>query len=88
MGCSADGESHRRIAGRLGLKQPTLSRWVARARISHAVVRPVAIIPSGRPAGAPVAGPTPRELRLVTPRGFVVEGLDLERLASLLQVLG
>ena len=27
-------------------------------------------------------------LRLVTPRGFVVEGLEAELLASLLQVLG
>jgi hypothetical protein len=88
LACSADGESHARIAARVGLKQRTLSRWIARWRASDAGVHRVAIVPSGRPAGAPVAGPAPRELRLVTPRGFVVEGLDLERLVSLLQVLG
>ena len=86
--CIEHGESHRGIARRLGLAQPTLSRWIRDGAGYHGDFHAVAIVPSGRPAGAPVAGPAPRELRLVTPRGFVVEGLDIERLASLLQVLG
>jgi transposase len=87
VACSADGESHTRIAGRVGLKQRTLSRWLARWRASDAGVHRVAIVPAGRPGGQANADMA-SELRLVTPHGFVVEGLDLERLASLLSVLG
>jgi transposase-like protein len=86
--CSADGESHTRTAARLGIKQRTLSRWIARWRHSHPVVRQVAIVPAERRTNRRPAVPASSELRLRTPRGFVVEGLDAELLASLLQVLG
>jgi hypothetical protein len=84
VACAADGESHRRIAERLGLVQPTLSRWIRETGGRAAGFRSVAIVPSGRRQGGPPAA----SLRLLTPRGFVVEGLDPELLASLLQVLG
>jgi transposase-like protein len=84
VACAGDGESHRRIAERVGLIQPTLSRWIREATSSGPSFRPVAIVPSERGA----ATPAPSTLRLVTPRGFIVEGLDPELLASLLQVLG
>lgn len=82
--CVDQGESHTRIAKRLGVAQPTLSRWIREAVAGDAGFRSVAIVPSG---GAP-ATPLPSPLRLRTPRGFVVEGLDPELLVSLVQVLG
>ncbi len=86
VACSADGESHRRIAARLGVTQRTLSRWIGTWRRAAAGVRQVAIVPSA--GGRTTPEPARTGLRLVTPRGFVVEGLDAERLALLLQVLG
>jgi transposase-like protein len=84
--CSADGESHQRIADRIGVTQRTLSRWIRRAGQAGAGVRPVAIVPSTRGQATRPAARTP--LRLLTPHGFAVEGLDPELLVSLLQVLG
>ncbi len=82
--CRQDGESHVRVARRLGVAQPTLSRWVREAHGSPADFREMAIVPSqGRSVPAEVA-----PLRLVTPRGFVVEGLAPELLAYLLRVIG
>lgn len=86
VACSADGESHQRIADRLGVTQRTLSRWIRRWRQAGAGVRPVAIVASTHDRATPPAARTP--LRLVSPRGFAVEGLDPELLVSLLQVLG
>jgi hypothetical protein len=80
---SAEGESHRRIAGRLGLEQATVSRWIRESAGSNDF-RPVAIVPA-EPREQISAVPS---LRLTTPRGLVVEGLDLEHLAALLRVLG
>jgi len=82
--CVEEGESHTRIAKRLGIAQPTLSRWIREGATGDAGFRAVAIIPSA----GPLATPLPPSLRLRTPRGFVVEGLDAELLVSLLQVLG
>ena len=84
--CSADGESHRRIADRLGMRQRTLSRWIRTWRQAGAGVRAVAIVPA-EPRHT-VAPASRGSVRLVTPHGFVVEGLDPEVLVSLLQVLG
>ena len=84
VACVADSESHGRIAARLGLTQSTLSRWIREAGESDPSFRSVAIVPSEQKA----ARPLPSTVRLLTPRGFVVEGLDADLLASLLQVLG
>jgi hypothetical protein len=46
----------------------------------------VAIVPAVHDRSTPPAALPP--LRLLTPRGFVVEGLDQELLVSLLRVLG
>ena len=86
VACIADGESHRCVAERLGMRQRTLSRWIRKARRAGAGVRAVAIVPAEhRHAVAPESR---RPVRLLTPHGFVVEGLDPEMLVSLLQVLG
>jgi len=82
--CLGNGESHGSIATRLGIAEPTLSHWIREASENEAGFRPVAIIPEERPVAEPPTTP----LRLITPRGFVVEGLGAELLASLLQVLG
>jgi transposase-like protein len=84
--CSADGESHRRIAERLGMTQRTLSRWIRRWRQTGAGLRAVAIVPAEHRHTVPPASRGP--VRLLTPQGFVVEGLDPDLLVSLLQVLG
>lgn len=86
VACSADGESHRRIADRLGMTQRTLSRWIRKARQVGAGVRAVAIVPAEHRQAVPPASYAP--LRLVSPHGYVIEGLDPEMLVSLLQVLG
>lgn len=86
-GCRGDDESQRRIAARLGLVQATLSRWIREAG-HDAGFRSVAIIPSERKEAWRAAGAPAAPLRLLTPRGFIVEGLDAQLLASLLRVLG
>jgi transposase-like protein len=86
VACSADGESHGRVAERLGVGQGTLSRWIRRRRQAKGSVRPVAIVPAqGRHAAPPVAR---APLRLVSPHGYVIEGLEPELPVSILQVLG
>ena len=82
--CREDGQSHSGLAKRLGLAQPTLSRWVREAQRSPAGFREMAIVPSQRRSAPAVV----EAVRLVTPRGFVVEGLAPELLAYLLQVIG
>ncbi len=86
VACSADGESHRRIADRLGMRQRTLSRWIRTWRQAGAGVRQVAIVPAEHRRVAPPAPQAP--LRLVSPHGYVIEGLDPDLLVSFLQVLG
>lgn len=53
--CSADGESNRRIAERLGMTQRTLSRWIRKARQAGAGVRQLAIVPAEHRRAAPPA---------------------------------
>lgn len=84
ISCSAEGEAHRRIALRLGLDQATLSRWIREAPGNGSAFRQVAIVPAGHDEHGRLAF----GVRLLTPRGFVVEGLELEHLAALLRVLG
>ena len=85
VACRADGESHQRVAERLGLIQPTVSRWIRKARAVAPGLRHVAIVPS---RGHRTAATTPPPLRLVSPHGFIVEGLEPELLAYLLRILG
>ncbi len=85
LACRADGESHQMVAERLGILQTTLSRWIRKARASAPGLRQVAIVPVRR---SRMSVPSAAPLRLVSPHGFVVEGMDPELLAYLLRVLG
>ncbi|MFI5166645.1 MAG: helix-turn-helix domain-containing protein [Thermoanaerobaculales bacterium] len=86
VACSANGESHSQTASRLGLTQSTVSRWIREAPGAGSAVREVAIVPAVHESATPPRSPAP--VRLVTPHGFIVEGLDSELLVSLLRVLG
>lgn len=82
--CRGDGESDHRIAKRVGIVQSTLSRWMRLAERRESGFRQVAIVPREE---VPTAITT-ESLRLITPRGFIVEGLAPEQLAFLLRVIG
>ncbi len=83
LACRADGESRQRVSERLGIIQTTLSRWIRQARASAPGLRQVAIVPTSRSRVTPAP-----PLRVVSPNGFVVEGLDPELVAYLLRALG
>ena len=83
--CRERGESLGDIARRLGLVESTLARWLrSDRRALTAGFRSVLIGPATDEGGAAPAG----ALRLVTPRGYTVEGLDAPTLAFLLRVVG
>jgi hypothetical protein len=84
--CRERGEPYLDIAVRLGVVESTLSRWMRAERAQEEPgFRPVSIVPaSERPSET---RENPSGLRLITPQGFTVEGLDIESLAYLLQVL-
>ena len=83
--CRERGEPLGEIARRLGLVESTLARWLRAERRSLAAgFRSVSIVPATDEGGAAPAG----ALRLVTPRGYTVEGLDAPTLAFLLRVVG
>jgi transposase-like protein len=87
--CLVAGEPVVDIAGRLGMVESTLYRWLRRAAaegrpgLSQVAIVPVADGPIGEVVGGRAAA-----LRLTTPRGYVVEGLDIETVATLLRELG
>jgi hypothetical protein len=80
------GESHGRIASRLGLTQSTLSRWIRETDGAGSGFQEVAIVPATHDRTTPPPPSLP--LRLLTPHGLIVEGLDPELLVSFLWVLG
>jgi hypothetical protein len=83
--CREQGEPLGDIAGRLGLVESTLARWLRTDRKALAAgFRSVSIVP----AVDEDEGPPPGAFRLVTPRGYTVEGLDAPTLAFLLRVVG
>lgn len=83
--CRERGEPVRDIARRLGLTESTLARWLrAERKATASAFRSVAIVPSDDTPGEVTDGP----LRLLTPRGYCVEGLDPQTLAFLLRVIG
>lgn len=87
--CRERGEPVGDIAARLGLVESTLARWLRRERArSRPAFRPVAIVPRVEGYLPEELGTASSGLRLITPRGYTVEGLDLEDLARLLQVVG
>lgn len=87
--CRERGEPLGDIAARLGLVESTLARWLRQERSrSTAAFRPVAIVPRVEGYQAEELGGRSADLRLVTPRGYTVEGLDVEAVAALLRVVG
>lgn len=83
--CRERGEPLGDIARCLGLVESTLARWLrSDRRALTAGFRSVSIVPAVDEGGAAPAG----ALRLVTPRGYTVEGLDAPTLAFLLRVVG
>ena len=84
--CRERGKPVRDIAARLGLVESTLARWLrADSAALPAGFRSIAIVPSSDHDEPAEAGGA---LRLVTPRGYCVEGLDAQTLAYLLRVVG
>ena len=86
--CRESGEPLGDIAARLGLVESTLARWLRRERALSPTLRPVAIVARGEGCQLGQLGSGSVGLRLVTPRGYLVEGLELHDLARLLQVVG
>jgi hypothetical protein len=85
--CCERGESIEGISRHLGVGNSTLARWLrAEQKEARAGFRSVAIVASegcdhveGRDGGV---------LRLTTPGGYTVDGLDAQTLAFLLRVVG
>lgn len=77
------------VAGELGMVESTLYRWL-RVKRPDAVVgfRSVAIVPSCGTAGTESDEDPRRVIRLITPQGYVVEGLDAGAVMALLRELG
>lgn len=87
--CRDRGEPYGDIAARLGLVESTLARWLRQDRAAAVPgFRSVAIVAAGDAARAGDASCEQPTLRLVTPRGYAVEGLDLTGITYLLRVLG
>jgi transposase-like protein len=84
--CRERGEPYLDIAVRLGLVESTLTRWMRTERVQEEPgFRPVSIVPACEHQVE--VRETSGGLRLITPQGFTVEGLDVNSLAHLLQVL-
>jgi hypothetical protein len=84
--CRNRGEPYFDISVRLGLVESTLTRWLRTERTQEEPgFRSVSIVPAREHGGQ--ARQTGPELRLITPQGFTVEGLDVESLTYLLQAL-
>jgi hypothetical protein len=84
--CRERGEPLLDISNRLGLVESTLARWLRADRKELAAgFRSVSIVASeDHRQPETVGGP----LRLTTPAGYSVDGLDAQTLAYLLRVIG
>jgi transposase-like protein len=69
-----------RVAADLGVSALSLQRWIEKGEPAR--FRPIEVEPEV------VASARARDLVLITPSGYRVEGLETETLSSLLRVLG
>lgn len=84
--CRDRGEPYFDIAVRLGLVESTLTRWFRTEKAKEQPgFRSVSIV--RRDVQETTAQPFASQLRLLTPQGYRVEGLDAQTLAYLLGVL-
>ena len=84
--CRERGEPLGDISGRLGLVESTLARWLrADSKELAAGFRSVSIVASEERHQPDIAG---GPLRMTTPAGYTVDGLDAQTLAYLLRVIG
>lgn len=84
--CRERGEPLLDISNRLGLVESTLARWLRADRKELAAgFRSVSIVASEEHHEPEVVG---GPLRLITPGGYRVDGLDAQTLAFLLRVVG
>ena len=88
--CRERGDPVFDIASRLGLVESTVARWLRRARArAREGFRSVAIVAADQIGDCSHNGyPHPSTLRLISPRGYCVEGLDPETLAWVLRAVG
>ena len=92
--CRQRGEPYFDIAVRLGLVESTLTRWVRTEkaksekaeRESKPGFRSVSIVAREREETRALSAGA--DLRLLTPHGYRIEGLDAQTLAYLLRVVG
>ena len=85
--CREQGEPLHQISGRLGLVESTVARWLKSDRKALALApgfRSITVLDNEESGQAESYNP----LRLTTPAGYLVEGLDAQTLAFLLRVLG
>jgi len=84
--CREQGEPLLDISNRLGLVESTLARWLRTdSKELAAGFRPVSIVAAEEHhQGDTISG----TLRLTTPAGYRIDGLDAQTLAFLLRVVG
>jgi hypothetical protein len=85
--CREQGEPLHQISRRLGLVESTLARWLKADRRALALAprfRRVSVVEAEEHGHGGAVG----ALRLTTPAGYMVEGLDAQTLAFLLRVVG
>lgn len=84
-----DGHSVRDVAGRLGVSSSTLYRWLKEEEARPGFRSVTVVAPEPSPSSSPAPSPSPpsspsRSYSMTSPAGFVVEGLGLEDVATLL----
>ena len=83
--CRERGKPVRDISRRLGLVESTLARWLRADQAElQAGFRSVSIVAAEECGHTGIGAP----LRLITPRGYCVEGLNAQALVFILRVVG
>ena len=87
--CREQGEPVVDIAGRLGMVESTLYRWLrVESEQCSPELKSVSIVPAMDGIEEEVEIRRQEPVRLITPQGYVVEGLDAELVVEVLRALG